>query len=300
MPRLARCLLALALSGLPLAAVAGCPPEGRDRASLQAFKADGFALADDAARQALALALLDCLGDPDPALRDGVAYEGLATWLRADALAPGTRQALLERLLARVASAAPDADGFQAPFAALVLSEVARTDRIAPWMTPAQRAVLVETAADYLERVRDYRGYRDGEGWRHGVAHGADLLMQLALNPALDKAQLDRLLAAAARQVAPSTHAYVHGESERLVRPVVFVLRRGLHDEAEWTAWVAGIASPAPLSSWAEALGSEAGLARRHNLRLFLLALHAALRESGDPALEARLPPVRAALSSVP
>ena len=88
--------------------------------------------------------------------------------------------------------------------------------------------------------------------------------------------------------------------SERLVRPVVFVLRRGLHDEAEWTAWVAGIESPAPLSSWAEALGSEAGLARRHNLRLFLLALHAALRESGDPALEARLPPVRAALSSVP
>jgi hypothetical protein len=298
MNRIARCLIALALSGLPLAAAAGCPPEGQDRASLLALKADGFALADDRSRQALALSLLACLADPDPALRDGVAYEGLSTWLRADALDAATRQSLLDGLLPMLQPDARDTDGFAAPFAALVLSEVARTDRIAAWMAPAQRAALVEAASGYVEGVRDYRGFHPTQGWRHGVAHGADLLMQLALNPALDKSQLDRLLAAAGSQVAPSTHAYVHGESERLVRPVLFVLQRGQPDQAEWSAWIARISAPAPMVSWSEAFGSEAGLARRHNLRLFLFALLAALRESDSAALQARVPPVLAALRS--
>lgn len=298
MNRIARCLLALSLSASSWAAHAGCPPEGPARESLRALKGDGFAVADAASRQALALALVDCLADPDPALRDGVAYEGLSAWLRADALDAATRHALLEDLLPRIAAGAPDPDGFGAPFAALVLSEVARTDRIQAWLTPEQRNALVEAAAGYVQGVRDYRGFDAAQGWRHGVAHGADLLMQLALNPALDKPQLDRILAAVASQVAPSTHAYAHGESERLVRPVLFVLQRGLHDDAQWSAWVAGIASPAPLASWSEAFASAPGLARRHNLRLFLFALYAMLREVDKPALEARVPPVLAALQS--
>jgi hypothetical protein len=73
----------------------------------------------------------------------------------------------------------------------------------------------------------------------------------------------------------------VHGESERLVRPVLFVLQRGLHDEAGWSAWVAGIGSAAPMATWSESFASEAGLARRHNLRLFLFALHATLEAEG-------------------
>ena len=109
---------------------------------------------------------------------------------------------------------------------------------------------------------------------------------------------LDRILAAVASQVAPSAHAYTHGESERLVRPVLFVLQRGLHDQAEWSAWVAGVASPAPMASWSQAFASEAGLARRHNLRMFLFALHAMLRESEVAALRERAPPVLTALQA--
>jgi hypothetical protein len=297
--RLPQSLFAL-LMLLPMAAVADCPPAGRDRAGLDALKASRFDGLGDAPRQALALGLAGCLGDPDPALRDGIAYEALATWLRAEgALAPATRQALLERLTAQLS--ADDAAGFEAPFAALVLSEVARTDRVSPWMTPAQRQALVDAAASYVEGIRDYRGFTDGEGWRHGVAHGADLLMQLALNPALDKPQLTRLMAASRSQVAPpGAPPYVHGESERLARPVMFALQRGLHDEAEWSAWIDALVDPAPMAGWNEAYASEAGLARRHNLRGFLLALYAGLDASGSEALQARVPAVVAGLRALP
>ena len=145
---------------------AECPPDGMDADALQALKADGFAVEDAAERQALALAITDCLADPDPALRDGIAYEALTTWLRGDGLDEPTRRALLDTLTPWIAADAEAGDGFRAPFAALALSEVARTDRIAAWLDPAARDELVEAAADYLESVDDYRGFdEDADGY---------------------------------------------------------------------------------------------------------------------------------------
>ena len=54
-------------------AMAGCPPMGQDRASLEALKSSGFAVADPDGKRALAMGLVECLGDPDPTLRDGIA-----------------------------------------------------------------------------------------------------------------------------------------------------------------------------------------------------------------------------------
>jgi hypothetical protein len=294
-------LFLVLVASSPLAAGAACPPRGESESSLRALKADGFAIESDSRRNQLARALVACLGDPDPKLRDGVAYEAYATWLRAEQLDSATRRHLLEVLSAALAPAAVDADGFRQPFAALVMSEVARTDRVTPWLTLKQRVDLVETAARYVESVRDYRGYDARDGWRHGVAHGADLLMQLALNPTLEKPQLDRILAAVAAQVAPAgEHAYVDGESERLARPLLFVAQRGLHDEAEWQAWFGALVAPAPLASWQDAFASRTGLAKRHNLLMFLRTAYVGAREGGDAKFEVLLPHLRAAMKALP
>jgi hypothetical protein len=112
--------------------------------------------------------------------------------------------------------------------------------------------------------VRDYRGFDEREGWRHGVAHGADFALQLALNPALDRAALDRLLGAIASQVVPrGGHFYVYGEPERLAAPVLYIGKRNLHDVDEWRKWFAALAEPKPLASWRDAFKSQAGLAKR-------------------------------------
>lgn len=285
----------------PAIASPACPPAGESRASLTALKQAEFEVDDATRRDALARELRDCLADPDPTLRDGIAYEAYAHWLRGDRLDPATRTHLLEALSADLDPAAADAAGYRAPFAALVLSEVARTDRIAPWMSSAQRAALVETGARHLESIRDYRGFDPREGWRHGVAHTADLLMQLAMNPALDQAQLDRILAAVASQVAPAgEHAWVDGESERLARPLLFVAQRGLHDDAQWKAWFDGLVKPAPLATWDEAYASREGLAKRHNLLSFLRVAYVGAREGGDPKFEVLVPHLREAMKAVP
>lgn len=46
-------------------------------------------------------------------------------------------------------------------------------------------------AARNVIAICDYRSFDERDGWRHAVAHAADLLMRLALNPALTGTQLD-------------------------------------------------------------------------------------------------------------
>lgn len=228
--------------------------------------------------------LASCLGDPDPFLRDRIGYEGLTSVLRAGSVSAETRRALIASLSA--ALAADDADGFYPPFAALALSELARTDRVEPFLTADERTGLVRMAADYLSRVTDYRAFSDTDGWRHGVAHGADFAMQLALNSEVSTESLRLIRDAVTTQIMPASgHAYTHGESERLARPILFMAARGEIETVEWQNWFAALADPAPLESWGDAFSSEAALARLHNLKAFAQTLYINASLSQNPNL---------------
>ena len=246
------------------------------------------------------LALIACLGDPDPNIRDKHAFERLAGAMRAGEVDRDTLAEIESGLLKLVAD--PDPLGFQRPFAILTLAEVARTDRLKPWMTDREREALVNTAANYLSSLTDYRAFDDKSGFRHGVAHGADFALQLALNPAVTKPQLDRLLAAVARQVAPKdpSVAYWAGEPDRLARAVIFIAQRKLHSDEEWKTWFAMVMDPKPLSNWNAEFTSEMGIRRHHNARAFLLSVFASAMTSEDSGVKQLTTPARDALKLVP
>ena len=268
-------------------AAAACPPAGMTAASLAELKAAKWLVADDGARGRLALGLADCLSSPDPELRDGIAFEALQFWMRSEKLDTPTVQALRGALLAGLT--APDANGFGRPFAALVLAEVVRVDRRKPYLSPEERNALVRAAAGYLQGVRDYRGFDQREGWRHGVAHGADLMLQLAVNPALDKAAHEAMLAAIGAQVlAADGHFYIYGEGSRLAAPLFYLARRDTLAASDWEAFITRLADNARVKPPVR----QDALARLHNLKSFLLPLYAALNESTDQAQRARLLPI--------
>ncbi len=278
---------------------AACQPAGYDRTRLDALKAGGWTIADDAERNAVALGLAECLGDPDSAVRDGIAFEGLQHYMRQNLLTRETLTALNANLQAKLT--APDPLGFQRPFAALVLADVARTDRVAPWMSEAQRAQLIDAAIAYMRGITDYRGFTPGEGYRHATAHTADLMLQLVLNPAVGKPELIRIRDAIASQISPAGHSYVTGESERLATPILYMATRNVFDEAEWTAWFAEISGPGPLgASWDGWWQSEQGLARRHNLTAFLNVVQTNVSLSQNAAFAPMRPGVAAAIRALP
>jgi len=286
-------LAAAWLTAAPASAQTRCPPAGYDRARLSALRAADWLIEDATERRAFALGLPPCLASPDPFLRDSVAFEGLAHMLRARQLDAATQTALVNAVLPRLSS--HDRRGFEGPFAALALSELARADRVDPYLDDAQRRRLLDDAIGYFVSVRDYRGFDEREGWRHGVAHGADLLLQLSLNPALAREDLVRIRDAVGAQIAPDGHFYVYGESERLARPIIFMAQRGFLSEAEWTAWFTAVAQGDE-----GMFSSQAGLARRHNLTAFLQSVWLNARLSESEADDVLLTGAEAALRALP
>ena len=273
---------------------AGCTV-ARPAGDLESQAASFFPKAHDADLDALAA----CLGDPDPAVRDDFAFTLWSGGLRGKYLTPAQMRHALG-LLTKMVATRDDGPGFRRPFAALTLSEVARADRVEAFLTEAELHTLAETASTYLRGVQDYRGFIAGEGWRHGVAHGADLAMQLALNPRLSRADADLLLRAIAAQVAPVASPYYHhGEPARLARPVLFLAKRTDIDDAAWAAWVETL-HPDAATRWKEAYTSDAGLSAIHNTTAFANAIHVEAAEAQDPRIKRLAPLVTGLLRALP
>ncbi|MBI1391553.1 MAG: DUF2785 domain-containing protein [Alphaproteobacteria bacterium] len=265
----------------PQSLLAGAPtptraPLGMAREELLAWRDNGF---ETTTPDAAAAALGACLGHPDPTLRDQIGYEGLAALLRAGLVSADQRRRLIDDLVPRLdgrETGSVDPAGVAAPFAALALAEIVRTDRIEPFLDERELNGLVYAAAKYLSGISDYRAFDEQGGWRHGVAHGADFILQLTVNERTTLKQLRALRDAIAAQVSPPAGvAYVRGETNRLARPIAYMARRGLIGEDEWSTWLEAVANPAPLANWGEAFQSNADLDRVHNIRGFALALYA-------------------------
>lgn len=247
-----------------------------------------------------ALDLLPCVGDPDPEMRDGIVYESLSFLLRNEMLSDETKTQLMTAMM-KTLNGPDDKNGFLKPFAALDLSELARADRIEPYLSTEQRSELVVITASYLEGISDYRGFEDDEGWRHGVAHSADIVLQLTLNKNITDAQLADLRDAVGSQIAPlSGHAYIHGESERLARPILYMARRGTISQEQWADWIAPLADPAPFEHWGDVYKSEAGLTKLHNTKAFLNAIYVNASATSDENIKMLETPALTALKQLP
>ena len=290
--------VASAFAAPAMAAAKDCSPAGKNRTELQALKTEKWVIVDDSARNRFAIELTQCLGNPDPALRDDIATEALQHYLRERLLTDATMVKLADILQAQLV--AKDKEGFRRPFAALALSEVARADRIKAYLTPEQRATMLNTATNYMRSIADYRSFDPKTGYRHGVAHASDLMMQLALNPALGKTEIIAIRDAVGSQIAPKGQYYITGEAERLARPILYISQRKLLTEAEWTAWFAAISGPGSLGTWDNWFRTHQGLARRHNLTAFLSAIYLNADISGSANFAPLLPAATTAIKMLP
>lgn len=280
----------------------GCLINGWNKEKFTQLKQNEFELNDNSTvnKEQLAFQLLHCLASPDPQLRDGIAFEGLSAWLRKGSFDNKIHLALFNQLTRTLSSKVNDPNGVYLPFVALALAEVSRVDRKSPYLTAKQRDLLVNVAVNYLTSQQDYRGFDVGLGWRHGIAHGADLMLQLALNPEINKVQVDLMLTALASQVAASkAHHYIYGEPKRLALPVAYIFLRGLHSENEWQKWLANITVATPFKNWAETYQSEQGLAKLFNTQNFLFSLYASIKPSKNKNLLLMIPSLEKAIREV-
>ncbi|HET6165957.1 MAG TPA: DUF2785 domain-containing protein [Marmoricola sp.] len=210
--------------------------------------ADGLKVPQERSLVEMTEDLTRMLGDPDPEVRDGIAFPTMATWIDEgvyDDLLVGLGDGMCHGLDIGLGDVESDSV-FRRSFSALILTEcIDRTTRAA---LGGPNVVLRwgDRIMSWYSRERDLRGFVPGKGWAHAVAHGADALGALARSPVLGRLELTVILDVIAdRLLIPTDTFFVCGEGDRLAFATMHLLRRDVLGIDVLEPWVARLAAGA-------------------------------------------------------
>jgi hypothetical protein len=217
----------------------------------EAVLAGGVRVPADAHLPDLTADLVRWLGDPDARRRDSLAYTILATWISEgvyDDLLVGLGDGICSGLSVGLGNDGDDTV-LRRSFSALLLAEIIARDNVKILLAADDVMRWGDRTTSWYVREQDLRGYVQGMGWAHAVAHGADLIGQLARNRHLGSMELTALLDVVAdRLLAPTRHVWRHAEDDRLAYAVMVIVHRGDVDVEVLETWVrrlgAGIRQP--------------------------------------------------------
>jgi hypothetical protein len=211
------------------------------RVDWEQVQVSGFPVPRDAPLSDLTAELTEMLGNPDPRLREDVALATLRTWIRRgvyDDLLRGLGDGMATGLMSGIGDAR-SASVFRRSCSAMVLGYCITRDRMERRLPGWKVLEWGDRLAAWLLAERDRRGYVPGQGWAHAVARGADAIGALARHPHCGAPELTVLLDVICDRVSTcDDHAWIHGESDRLARATLQILRRDLVPTDVIEAWL--------------------------------------------------------------
>lgn len=226
--------------------------------------------------------LTELLGTPESELRE-LALAVFCTWIERgvyDDLLPGLGDGIATGLLTGIGERGTDSV-FRRSFSALVVAEVIDRDTRRPRVTRAKIHEWGDRLATWFLAERDERGYVEGRGWAHAVAHGADTVAVLARSPHLATPELTVLLDVIADRVLDRTdRLFASGETDRLAHATLEVLRRNVVPLRVLEPWIARVAAGARLGS---ARGATDPYLSCGNAEQFLRSLYLQLSLGSQP-----------------
>jgi hypothetical protein len=252
---------------------ARAPSPAHDKPFWRSIVAANYAPPAGADVQALALELARTAGDTDPELRDELGFEICARWVRRPGiLADEDVRALLRLHLENMHKGLGEAESdgvFLRSFSALHLAQIAARDVRQAFLTEAERKQLVQAACRVLREERDRRGWVEGKGWAHPIAHTADLLAQLARAQALGADEQRAMLGALDAGLA-GTNAF--GENERLASVLAALVSRSDFVQPDFERWL-GESSKAANAVWQTKPFDVAAFHKAENTKAMLRAV---------------------------
>jgi hypothetical protein len=195
--------------------------QAADKTFLRSLADNDYEVPEDIDCFNFALALLPNFSSPDEELRDELSYMLLARGIiDKGRLDSEQLQQLLtvtldkEHLFDRIGEIGTDSV-FMRSFFNLIIAAILYTDAKNPTL-PAHTVIEVKTALlGYAQQERDWRGFVEGKGWAHAMAHLADALDECAQHPAMhanDREEILDLLT----QLASISEPLYHEEDVRL------------------------------------------------------------------------------------
>jgi len=228
--------------------------------------------------------LFSYIGSLDPELRDAISYETFANWLDRRQYTPEQIRGYITRLVINLQSGLGEGDAdsvFLRAFSALFLAEIVHNDNKRVILDRDEIFSIYDKALAYLAEEQDPRGYVEGKGWAHALAHTADLLSVLVSNRFLTRVELEQIHKAIADKVtAPIEWVYTHGEDDRLVRVIIAANQRQLLDEFFFKQWLNSFVAPRK-HNWKGSFETPTKHTAFFNTRNFLRGLYLQVLQNG-------------------
>lgn len=179
--------------------------------------------------------LLLHIGSTDPELRDGLIYPQLATYIASESFTIEDTNRIFDFILSghglMYRMGTSDATAvLTRSFSALALAELLVMDKTRHLLTQSQLDRLSTYLQIYLEQEKDVRGFIDGLGWAHSMAHIADVYAVWFTHPASRPQEELGVIDAMIRQLTRSDYLYVDEEADRMVTAWLQACHHGLSE----------------------------------------------------------------------
>ena len=211
---------------------------------LQSISLDDFRLSEGDDLSLLLPNMLHYIGSLDSELRDDLIYSAFANWiLNYHLLSRDQLHAVAETVLSEdhmfFQIGARESDSvFRRSFSVLLLPLLLISHRSEPLFTKQEILEIKEKLLRFIQEEQDRRGFIEGKGWAHAIAHSADALNDLAQCEELGIDDLTQILEAISPVVCQREMVYCFGEEERLTTPVVAILKRRVLSQEYLHKWI--------------------------------------------------------------
>jgi len=248
-----------------------------DKLYWKTIQENNYAIPAEQTPTSLTAELFAYLGSIDPELRDEIAYDIFANFLERDYYSLEEIEIYIANLLANLEVGIGERESdsvFLRSFSVLCLAEIIYNDNKAPRLKEPIVKTVLEKGLWYLAAENDPRGYVEGKGWAHALAHTADLLLVLGKSPNTGGRDHRMILNDIRAKLTKSTNwVYLHGEDDRTSRAVLEILRRDTLSGEFLKKWLNSFLEPED-GTWKGAWTKEESTRAFFNVRSFLRSLY--------------------------
>jgi len=234
--------------------------QATDKEFLRSIADNNYEIPDYINCFSFANALLSNLASPDGELRDELSYMMLASGIiDKQKLTVGQLEELLQtsldknHLFYRIGEMDTDSV-FMRSFSNLIIAAILYSNSRNPVVSERAIRQAKEALLRYARQERDWRGYVEGKGWAHAMAHLADALDECAQSPGMTENDRRDILEAVC-ELAKLPEPLYHEEDVRLsIVPYHIILGKQVDDDFlnEWVD-ACFVARDAEVISWTRA-----------------------------------------------
>lgn len=231
-----------------------------DKQFLHSIAENNYELPHDINSYDFAKALLPNLGSPDGELRDELSYMILVSGIiDKGMLTPEQTEALLtivldnNHLFYGIGEVNTNSV-FMRSFSNLIVAAILFTDARNPTVS-AQAVQRIKAALlRYATEERDWRGYVEGKGWAHAMAHLADAFDECAQNSFMTTADRQDILQIL-RKLAQLPEPLYHEEDMRLATSAQHIIIGRQVDDTFLNSWLAAcfVQRDSDVTAWVRA-----------------------------------------------